>query len=375
MTGFDHSSMSPEMVTLISEGVATSNPDSWLARRNRGEWLGWELGTFKIGPKKKIKEEERSYVCWHDKDGNQLDVKFTGMPSVDIISPVGPVKRAYVTMADVLRYEKPSQGQVIQNIEFDIEDERFPIWNRFKKEMDELVSEERMVFHVDHIDYQLDENTRDVFARKGRKHSIERLLDVLSNKHDRSHHHCQWNRAKKKIFKKSEDASAMLVTPKSEEVLSRLDHNETEFDESGKIRAYLEAGTDKQGKYKGGDPLELDLLPIFLPDGVTRVEPHELTKLHSDSMFAFFTLTIFGIFLRDDGQHNVMCKNSETCLCTNGIPYVPAKKPVPKFDVSAFMTSSTSLKRKHSEPKSVVNIDAIRRDAQSHMADANPVQP
>ena len=335
--------MTPEVVTLINDATDAGNSNTWRARRMRGMTLGWALDEFTI----KDKTEKRMYVCWHDADGNKVSVDKNKIPAIHIQAPVGPVKAAYVTPADVLRYDTGDPTRVVQKLVFDTENEMYDDWTQFASEMETLLNEDRATFYIDHIESHslLDAGVRKVFAKKGREAAIEKLLDAINNSNDNSQHACAWSKAKSKVFKVRHDGDGMMVSPAAAKI---LDGGDGQFDPSNKIRDYLEAGDADSGK-----PYDLNLLRITEPDGKTVIPPHELGSLYGDGMLAMHTLTIYGINKRPDGQHSVMAFNTNVHVCTNGLP----REAAPGVDVNAIVMAHAAPKR------DMPDVAAIMRDA------------
>lgn len=345
MADFEYRPMTPEIARLINDATDSANPNTYRARRARGEYLGWELGTFLIGKDKK--PDVRGYVCWHEADGTLIGVREKGIPVLQLQVPVAPVKAVYVTMKDVFHYDSGDPKTVVQKFVFDIDDHRFDDWNAFKADLDDVLNVQRAAFLIDNIAEPslLDAKVREIFKKKGKEAAIEKILESINDDTHHAHHYCHWSKAKSKLFKVRDEIDGMRISPAVQTILDHVDNAGVAFDSSGKVKDYLLAGDTQSLR-----PFDLNLLRIVHSDGVSVVKPGELGRLHADGMFAMHTLTLFGIGRRPDGQHYVMVQNSGVQLCTNGLP----KEAAVGIDVASIMAA------KPAETK--VDIEAIMRD-------------
>ena len=75
------------MIKRFDDKVAAQSPSKpFWKRYAEGERLGWVFGPVTIGGR----SEKRMFVCYHDKDGNPLDVP-TRFPALEIVLPAAPI--------------------------------------------------------------------------------------------------------------------------------------------------------------------------------------------------------------------------------------------------------------------------------------------
>lgn len=298
------------MIKRFDDKVAAQSPSKpFWKRYAEGERLGWVFGPVTIGGR----SEKRMFVCYHDKDGNALDVP-TRFPALEIVLPAAPIKGAYLSMADALRYNDGNVGAATQKVVFDHEatDPRFERWIEAVRHIDDVLNAGRCKFLATHAEEvggtYLSASDLKYFKKHGSEKLETRLKEALEDSNNRSQHQCRFWCPKSNLFvARKNDGPVLKVSPADEKILAMPG-----FDDSGKIRNHLETSDS---------PLSLRLLKIVLPGtsaAGNTVLPNELDKINSGAI-ASMKLTVYSLYKRPtDDQHSVSCANTGVMLLTNG---------------------------------------------------------
>lgn len=303
-----------------------ANGNSWRARKKRGEYLAWRNDTFTIRGKK----EARAFIAWHSSDGAPLNVNLKRLPACTVISPAGPFKNAYLTPTDALRYAETAD-RANQKFHFDVETadpELYADWIDFHTEMRNLLSVKRAEFLANTIDQHeyLTAADRKVHKKNGAAALTERLLEAISDEHNRSQHECRfWSMKHALLQRRYSDGPMKKICDADADLLA----NES-FDPSNKIESFLASADDYWS---------INLLKIALARPGASVGPHEYGRIVGGGT-ASAELTFFGLHMRTDGQHSVMGSCSGVALLTNGEPRAQSMAGVNMLDV--LLMSETS---------------------------------
>ena len=302
--------------TAAGAGPGTT---TYLQHRAKGETLGWGFSEVLIGGRM----EKRMYLCWHDASGAAIDPP-TRFPSLDLVLPVGPVKRWFVQMTDVLRYaEDGAIGRVNQKVVWDWDpeggssDPRFGAGSGFDtcfRELHAVLNKDRCTFLAANADTvagtYLSKAELKYIGKHGPKKGAEWLLEHLEDPNNRSHHTCRFWCPKSNLFvnRRAEGEAVLKVCPADRATL-----DDPAFDLSGKIEAHLN---------DSAATLSLRLMPINMPFAATDngnvIAPGKLGELR-DGAVASLVLRVMSLYKRPtDDQHTVTCSNAGTSLLTNG---------------------------------------------------------
>jgi hypothetical protein len=307
---FEHYNVDKDMIKRFDTKVAAqSTVKTFADRYAAGERLGWVFDTVTIGGR----SEKRMFVCYHDKDGNPIDVP-TRFPALEIVLPAAPVKGAYLSMADALRYNDGNVGAATQKFVFDHEttDGRFESWCEAARHLDDVLNGGRCKFLATNAEAVAGTYLSAADLKYLKKHGPEklenRLKEALEDPNNRSQHQCRFWCPKSNLFvARKNDGPVLKVSPADQKVLDTPG-----FDDSGKIRNHLESADS---------PLSLRLLKIVLPGSTAAgntVLPNELDKVNTGAI-ASMKLTVYSLYKRPtDDQHSVSCANTGVLLLTNG---------------------------------------------------------
>ena len=305
---FEYYPVTPESdVVAAFNSQINADGKSWSAHKKAGHQLKWVLREVTIGKNK----ETRMYVWWHKEDGSPVEPYPTKFPSLDIVSPAGPIEAWYVTPRSVLQYgnvENASQRVVFGP-------GAYPEWTEFCNDIDKVMNEDRCRFLADN--YDKTNLLSEQMKKYGKKHGHDKLFEKLFESLEDSTSHAQFRFAhmkpKHKIFKNRYSEGDMLrICPKDAKIL-----DDPSFDPSNQIKAHLEnPPSDKKGQTPF---LALNLLDIVLPGSSpegNKVLPNELNLLNSGAVGSM-KLTVYGVHSRDFCC-SVTHTNSGVVLLTNG---------------------------------------------------------
>lgn len=312
---FEEYPVSKALVDVFNERIDNVQP-TWRDRKKKGQYLAWRNGVFTLRGKK----ETRTFVAWHDKDGNPLDVSYNKLPSCTIVAPAGPIKSAFLTGADALRYaEDVSRAE--QKVIFDHEGadaETYADFVAFVADMRDLLVDKRAQHLASTTDsHECLSAAERKLLKKGVDALATKIKDGIEDGFNRSHHECRfWSPKHKLLRQRYSDGPMEKVCEADKEMLPSLDVGD-------KIRTFLE----NSDSFYSLNPLRINLAK----PGET-VQPDEYGLIRPGGT-ASMELCIYGMHMRSDGQHSVMVSLNSVSLLSNGPQTQHVMTGVDMFDM------------------------------------------
>lgn len=259
--------------------------------------------------------------------------------------PPGPLKAAYLSVAEITAYEDSKLDSAHQKVVFETDEEMYDteMFARYKKAMDHLTkffNEDRLRFLADNIDKHdmLSEAEREI-GQESIDALYKQLLLANNTRGNNTHHKCNVAAAKRKIFRDGERRQGKFVPGICEPDKKTLELLE---DANGDVQSYLEREDGAK---------RLNLYNIILPDA-TPLLPSEYSCFKPRGAIASLEVTCYGVYCRMEGgepqQHTVMLGATRLHVLSNGRDGQSASTT---FDVDAVLNEASS------RPEPVVDMD------------------
>lgn len=300
-TLFEHYPVTREIIDVFNDRMDNAAP-TWRARKKRGEYLAWRNGVFTIRGKK----ETRTFVAWHDKDGNPIDVSYNKLPACTVVAPAGPIKSAFLTGSDALRYAE-DVARAEQKIVLDHETTDSALYAdfiAFVEDLRKLLVDSRATHLATTLDSHehLSAGERKMHKKSGPDALAEKIKEGIEDSFNRSHHECRfWSPKHKLLRQRYSDGPMQKVCEADKELLPSMDVG-------GKIETFLE----NSDAFYSLNPLRINLArpgETVAPDEYNLIRPGGVASME---------ICIYGMHMRVDGQHSVMTSLNSVALLTNG---------------------------------------------------------
>jgi hypothetical protein len=310
---------------VLSKVTQMLGDKAWTTRTKRGEHLAWMHAELRDnnGPNK-----VRMFVWWHDQHNQPINPP-TGFPECEWIAPPGIVERWYAAPTNVFRFKEQETGARAQSLALNA-DAQMPSadgsnmladFRRYSEAIDKLLNEDRCAYMAAHAGAlkgtcisDADRAGHAKCKKKAEKDPAidpvavltEKLTDQLRDPAHRGQHVCNAAlKPRRKIFgtRRKAENSQMMVSPRDEGVLAMDEW----CDHANIIRTHLESSEK---------PLSLNLMKVQLPDG-SQVPADGYGRLRAGAV-ACVSMSVYGVFMRADGQHTVMSAVTGVTVITNG---------------------------------------------------------
>lgn len=260
-------------IDILSDAISqstTSTSYEWNIKQ--GNEPRWFVDEFTSREGSSNVKSKKVFAVWANKATGEPVRRWKtkgGRPPVfQCVLPPGPVRTAYLSVADITSYEDSKIESAFQKVMFETDDESYDTekFARYKAAIEHLnrfFNEDRLRFLAENLSKHdmLSEAERDI-ANEGTDALYKQLLLANNTKGNNTHHKCNVASAKRKIFRDGERRQGRFVPGICEPDKVTLKVLE---DPNGDVRNYLEREDGAK---------RLNLYNIVLPD-TTQLLPNE----------------------------------------------------------------------------------------------------